>query len=98
MFDVGMGGWAVDVGMGVGWLVGVFRFCDSLLRKSSKPLSTLDLDAQLEGTMIVFDFLEDKDVFQKFYANKLAKRLVTARMHPHIEPLVRLHSTVVALF
>lgn len=26
--------------------------------------------------MIVFKYIEDKDVFQKFYANMLAKRLV----------------------
>jgi hypothetical protein len=78
-------------------LAGVFRYCDSLLRKSSKSLSTLDLDAELEGTMTVFDFLEDKDVFQKFYANKLAKRLVTARFHPQSE-LLRRYSISISPF
>ncbi|CAG8733875.1 28555_t:CDS:2, partial [Racocetra persica] len=52
------------------------RFCDSLLRKSSKNPEENDLEEVLNNIMTVFKYVEDKDVFQKFYSKMLAKRLV----------------------
>ncbi|KXJ28342.1 cullin-1 isoform X2 [Exaiptasia diaphana] len=52
------------------------RYCDSLLKKSSKNPEEAELEDILNSVMIVFKYIEDKDVFQKFYANMLAKRLV----------------------
>ncbi|KAG2180824.1 hypothetical protein INT43_008403, partial [Umbelopsis isabellina] len=52
------------------------RFCDSLLKKSSKNPEENELEDVLNGTMTVFKYVEDKDVFQKFYSKMLAKRLV----------------------
>ncbi|KAF0477803.1 Cullin-domain-containing protein [Gigaspora margarita] len=52
------------------------RFCDSLLRKSSKNPEENDLEDVLNNIMTVFKYVEDKDVFQKFYSKMLAKRLV----------------------
>ncbi|RIB03787.1 Cullin [Gigaspora rosea] len=52
------------------------RFCDSLLRKSSKNPEEGDLEDVLNNVMTVFKYVEDKDVFQKFYSKMLAKRLV----------------------
>ncbi|EDV28327.1 uncharacterized protein TRIADDRAFT_37264 [Trichoplax adhaerens] len=52
------------------------RYCDSLLKKSAKNPEEDELDSALDDVMIVFKYIEDKDVFQKFYARMLAKRLV----------------------
>ncbi|KAI8381581.1 Cullin [Radiomyces spectabilis] len=52
------------------------RFCDSLLKKSAKNSEENELEDVLNSTMTVFKYVEDKDVFQKFYSKMLAKRLV----------------------
>lgn len=52
------------------------RYCDLLLKKSSKNPEEAELEETLNQVMIVFKYIEDKDVFQKFYSNMLAKRLV----------------------
>ncbi|KAF9405028.1 hypothetical protein BGZ94_003806 [Podila epigama] len=52
------------------------RYCDTLLRKSAKNPEESDLEDILNSIMTVFKYVEDKDVFQKFYSKMLAKRLV----------------------
>lgn len=52
------------------------RYCDSLLKKSSKNPEEAELEDILNSVMVVFKYIEDKDVFQKFYSKMLAKRLV----------------------
>ncbi|KAJ3336687.1 hypothetical protein HDU91_001701, partial [Kappamyces sp. JEL0680] len=52
------------------------KYADLLLRKSSKSNEDAEMEALLSGVMTIFKFLEDKDVFQKFYSKHLAKRLV----------------------
>eukprot|EP00842_Homolaphlyctis_polyrhiza_P002961 jgi/Hompol1/3666/HPOL_003315-RA len=52
------------------------RYCDSLLRKSSKMAEYNEFEELLNSVMTVFKYVEDKDVFQKFYSKHLAKRLV----------------------
>ena len=52
------------------------RYCDSLLRKSSKTAEDAETELLLNSVMVVFKFVDDKDVFQKFYSKHLAKRLV----------------------
>ncbi|KXS12601.1 Cullin-domain-containing protein [Gonapodya prolifera JEL478] len=52
------------------------KFCDSLLRKSAKVAEEGEVEEALNNVMIVFKYVEDKDVFQKFYSKMLAKRLV----------------------
>eukprot|EP00055_Hartaetosiga_balthica_P006552 m.20735 g.20735 ORF g.20735 m.20735 type:complete len:771 (+) comp5280_c0_seq1:227-2539(+) len=52
------------------------KYIDSILKKNSKAEDTVDLDSQFPKLMIVFKYLEDKDVFEKFYKKNLAKRLV----------------------
>ena len=52
------------------------KYVDSLLRKSSKTSEDSEVEALLNGVMTIFKFIEDKDVFQKFYTKNLAKRLV----------------------
>jgi cullin 1 len=52
------------------------RYCDFLLKKSSKVAEEDELEDILANIMIVFRYIDSKDVFQKFYSNMLAKRLV----------------------
>ena len=52
------------------------KYCDILLKKSSKNPEEVELEDTLNEVMIVFKYIEDKDVFQKFYSKMLAKRLV----------------------
>ncbi|XP_076038245.1 cullin 1 isoform X2 [Oratosquilla oratoria] len=52
------------------------KYCDLLLKKSSKNPEEAELEDTLNQVMIVFKYIEDKDVFQKFYSKMLAKRLV----------------------
>lgn len=67
------------------------RYCDILLKKSSKNPEEAELEDTLNQVtehftwhlathaqvMVVFKYIEDKDVFQKFYSKMLAKRLVS---------------------
>ncbi|CAG8591675.1 15309_t:CDS:10, partial [Racocetra persica] len=46
------------------------QFCDSLLRK----INTVDSD--FEDVMTIYKYVDDKDVFQKFYSKMLVKRLI----------------------
>jgi cullin 1 len=52
------------------------KYCDGLLKKSSKDVGSDDVEQLLDGVMVVFRYLEDNDVFQKFYSRGLAHRLV----------------------
>lgn len=52
------------------------KYCDILLKKSSKVVSDADLDEKLTRCVTVFKYLDDKDIFQRFYARMLAKRLI----------------------
>ncbi|KAJ3396726.1 hypothetical protein HDU92_002092 [Lobulomyces angularis] len=54
------------------------KFCDALLRKSSKVAEETEVEDILNSIMTVFKYVEDKDVFQKFYSKMLAKRLVNS--------------------
>lgn len=52
------------------------RFCDNLLKKSAKNPEEGELEETLKSVMTVFKYVEDKDVFQRFYSKMLAKRLI----------------------
>ncbi|KAJ8313728.1 hypothetical protein KUTeg_008289 [Tegillarca granosa] len=52
------------------------KYCDNLLKKSSKGFSDNELDDKLSSCITVFKYLDDKDVYQRFYARMLAKRLI----------------------
>ena len=52
------------------------KYADALLKKSAKSPEEADLEHLLVQIMTVFKYVEDKDVFQKFYSRMLAKRLV----------------------
>jgi Cullin family len=53
------------------------KYCDFLLKRNSK--STIDeKEAEVLTTKAInlFKYIDDKDVFQKFYSRFLAKRLI----------------------
>lgn len=52
------------------------KHADGLLKKSNKGAEEAGLEDALNQVMIIFKYIEDKDVFQKFYSKMLAKRLV----------------------
>ncbi|PWN50392.1 putative SCF complex member Cullin 1 [Violaceomyces palustris] len=52
------------------------KHTDALLKKSNKTSEESSLEDALNDVMTVFRYIEDKDVFQKFYSKMLAKRLV----------------------
>ena len=52
------------------------KYTDQLLKKGAKAAEEAELEEMLVQIMVVFKYIEDKDVFQKFYSRMLAKRLV----------------------
>lgn len=52
------------------------KYCDTLLKKSSKGVSESEVEEKLSQSITIFKYIDDKDVFQKFYSRMLAKRLI----------------------
>ncbi|CAA84695.2 Cullin-1 [Caenorhabditis elegans] len=53
------------------------RYCDQLLRKSSKMPDEAELEELQTKIMVVFKYIDDKDVFSKFYTKMFSKRLIS---------------------
>ncbi|XP_022087967.1 cullin-3-like [Acanthaster planci] len=51
-------------------------FIDDKLKKGVKGLSEQEVEAILDKSMILFRFLQEKDVFERYYKQHLAKRLL----------------------
>ena len=51
------------------------KYCDHLLKKSKKHQEE-DQEDRLNQVMVVFKYIQDKDVFEKFYSSRLAHRIV----------------------
>ncbi|EDQ84354.1 uncharacterized protein MONBRDRAFT_34736 [Monosiga brevicollis MX1] len=51
------------------------KYCDSLLKNSSKHPENV-LENLLSELMVIFNYLDDKDVFEQFYKKMLANRLI----------------------
>ncbi|KAF9333405.1 Cullin-2 [Podila minutissima] len=53
------------------------RYTDTLLRKKQKTgLTEAEIEDRLARVVILFKYIDDKDLFQKFYSRVLAKRLI----------------------
>lgn len=59
------------------------QYCHILLKKSNKCMDDTDVEAALDEIMIIFRFIEDKDVFEGFYKRRLAERLVRLSFFTH---------------
>jgi len=54
-------------------------YIDELLKSSLKGLSEQEADVLLEKVIVIFRYLQDKDIFENFYKQHLAKRLLSGR-------------------
>lgn len=52
------------------------KYCDSILKKSKTNQRDKGLNELLNEIITVFNFIDDKDIFQTFYRRMLAKRLI----------------------
>ena len=57
------------------------KYCDALLKKSTKGTGETEVDEKLSQCITVFKYVDDKDVYQKFYSQLLAKRLIHQLSH-----------------
>ena len=55
-------------------------FMDDRLRKGLKGMTEDDIEKVLDKVMMLFRFLHEKDVFEKYYKQHLAKRLLSGRV------------------
>eukprot|EP01041_Mallomonas_annulata_P007028 gene7028-14297_t len=54
-------------------------YIDDLFKSGLKGLSEGDIDLQLDRAIVIFRFLQDKDIFENFYKIHLSKRLLSLR-------------------
>ncbi|WVW86394.1 hypothetical protein I302_108440 [Kwoniella bestiolae CBS 10118] len=54
-------------------------FIDENLKKGTKARSDSEIESALEKTIVLFRFLSDKDKFERYYKNHLARRLLYGR-------------------
>ncbi|GMI87375.1 cullin 3, cullin 3A [Hibiscus trionum] len=54
-------------------------FVDDKLRKGFKGVSEEDVEIILDKVMMLFRYLQEKDVFEKYYKQHLAKRLLSGK-------------------
>lgn len=54
-------------------------FVDDKLRKGLKGVSEEDVEVVLDKVMMLFRYLQEKDVFEKYYKQHLAKRLLSGK-------------------
>ena len=51
-------------------------FIDDKLKKGVKGMTEQEIETVLDKTMVLFRFLQEKDVFERYYKQHLAKRLL----------------------
>jgi len=54
-------------------------FIDEKLRRGLKGASEEEVEKTLDKVMMLFRFIQEKDVFEKYYKQHLAKRLLLGR-------------------
>jgi cullin 1 len=54
----------------------VAKYCDSLLKRSNKTIDEPGTEEKFNQIMIVFKYIEDKDVFETHYSRMFANRLI----------------------
>eukprot|EP01135_Chromosphaera_perkinsii_P004612 Nk52_evm5s292 gene=Nk52_evmTU5s292 len=57
----------------------IAKFIDSKLKAGNKEATEEELDALLDKVMVLFRFVQGKDVFEAFYKKDLAKRLLLGK-------------------
>jgi cullin 3 len=54
-------------------------YIDELLKSALKGLSEGEADTKLDKVIVIFRYLQDKDIFENFYKDRLSKRLLNGR-------------------
>lgn len=54
-------------------------FIDDKLKKGVKGMTEQEIEQVLDKTMVLFRYLQDKDVFERYYKQHLAKRLLLSK-------------------
>ena len=57
------------------------KYCDNLLKKSSKGSSETELDDKLASCITVFKYLDDKDVYQRVGMQYLNRERICQSRH-----------------
>jgi cullin-4 len=57
----------------------IAKFIDSKLRAGNKGTSEEELEGTLDKVLVLFRFIQGKDVFEAFYKKDLAKRLLLGK-------------------
>eukprot|EP00899_Mesostigma_viride_P022837 jgi/Mesvir1/3738/Mv15014-RA.1 len=57
----------------------IAKFIDALLKAGNKGGSEEELEATLDAVLVLFRFIQGKDVFEAFYKKDLAKRLLLGK-------------------
>ncbi len=55
------------------------KYVDILLKNRIRGLGEDEMETQLDKVVMIFQFLQDKDVFENYYRNHLSKRLLSGR-------------------
>lgn len=55
------------------------QYLDELLRNALKGLTESEADIELDRVVVIFRYLQDKDIFENLYKTCLAKRLLSGR-------------------
>eukprot|EP01135_Chromosphaera_perkinsii_P007936 Nk52_evm8s1073 gene=Nk52_evmTU8s1073 len=54
-------------------------FIDEKLKKSSRGSTEEELEAVLDESLLLFRYMQEKDIFEKYYKNHLARRLLQGK-------------------
>lgn len=57
----------------------IAKYIDELLRAGNKQMDDAELEARMASVLVLFRFIQGKDVFEAFYKRDLAKRLLLNR-------------------
>jgi cullin 1 len=52
------------------------RYCDQMLKKGLKGVTDAEVEKTLDDVLVVFKYIEEKDVFSKIYQRRMSARLV----------------------
>ena len=55
------------------------HYIDEMLRSGLRGMNEEDVDSHLDKVVVIFRYIQDKDIFESYYKQHLAKRLLGSR-------------------
>ncbi len=52
------------------------RYCDQLLKKGTKGVTDAEVEKTLDDVLVVFKYIDEKDIFLHYFSKMMAKRLI----------------------